>query len=272
MRVMQAAYHDDKLPATFISETPSSKIENKPISPTMSHPAASIKSIFSGKINLTDTEHDDCSTARDSISTESQQGMTTASDYPGRIIVDVDTYDQPSLSDPGYDYRKSGRDTDNFSVSSKNLRIMALQKGTDDNFEARTTSTNISLASSDSDYQQAFTTDADAYFSDSSQPELDPPDSISRPISRNSTTSCLLTTATKDGVEGKKLHRHGPTPYFSNVIANMIHHQHQNPAVPQRISPEIAILQNQKAGFDSDLHSEGLRERGLASSGASADS
>lgn len=39
--------------------------------------------------------------------------------------------------------------------------------------------------------------------------------------------SCLSTTATKDGVEGKKIYRHGPLPYFTNVITNMVQQQQQ---------------------------------------------
>lgn len=56
-------------------------------------------------------------------------------------------------------------------------------------------------------------------------PELEP---ASRPWSRNSTTSCLSTTATKDGVEGKMLHRLGPTLYSNTIIANMLHHQQES--------------------------------------------
>lgn len=44
-------------------------------------------------------------------------------------------------------------------------------------------------------------------------------------LSRNSTTSCLSTTATKDGIEGRKIHRTGPNPYSNQLIANMIRNQ-----------------------------------------------
>lgn len=271
----------------------------------MSHPAASIKSIFSGKVNLTDTEQDEIFDLANS--------ELVNPDLPDRVLVDVaerknrkidkksdgrnqkfeetHKYERnqkheknqtlknqddgiygfssklnlasyniaslPDFPDPEYEYRNFTQGSDNYSVSLKNLRIMALQKGASDNFEIQSSSTNISLASSESDYQQAFNTDQE-YLLDSSQRETGNSEAleISRPVSRNSTTSCLSTTATKDGVEGKKLHRHGPTPYFSNVIANMISHQHQNPAVSQR-APEARIDR---------------REEKLVSSSASAES
>lgn len=254
----------------------------------MSHPAASIKSIFSGKVNLTDTEQDEIYDWANSERANSE--------LPDRVLVDVaerkssknekrsderiqrnQSQDEdnavkisgklnlanyniaslPDFPDPEYEYRSFPQGSDNYSVSLKNLRIMALQKGASDNFEMQSSSTNISLASSESDYQQAFNTDQE-YLLDSSQRETGNSEAseISRPVSRNSTTSCLSTTATKDGVEGKKLYRHGPTPYFSNVIANMISHQHQNPAVSQR-APEARIDR---------------REEKLVSSSASAES
>lgn len=202
----------------------------------MSHPAASIKSIFSGRVNLTDTEYDDASTTRDSYA-DSRQEYQDDQEYPDRVLVNIGNFDSDAVEsqqDERYErssdfsYTKPAlrdpRDADSYSVSSKNLRIMALQKGSAEPYDQRSSSTNISLASSGSDYQQSFIPDQDAYLLDSSQIDVGA-DEISRPVSRNSTTSCLLTTATKDGIEGKKLHRHGPTPYFSSVIADMISHQ-----------------------------------------------
>ena len=46
-------------------------------------------------------------------------------------------------------------------------------------------------------------------------------ESSSRPLSRNLTTSCLSTTATKDGIEGKRLHRRGPTAFANSIIQGM---------------------------------------------------
>lgn len=127
----------------------------------MSHPAASIKSIFSGKVNFDSPDYE----------------------YP------------PSDADEA-SLRLSNDSAD--SITSKNLATLADQQ-------------HINQGSDDSG---------------------DIPDllSFSRPLSRNSTTSCLSTTATKDGIEGKRFHRHGPTPYSSNIIASMIHSQQQEKA------------------------------------------
>lgn len=216
----------------------------------MSHPAASIKSIFSGRLNLTDTEYDDVSTAKNSYSDSRQDYLE--SEYPDRVLVSIGNYDSESMvgqdssslcpnefaaTKPLFRDPRDPRDKDaeSFSVSSKNLRIMALQRGTGDFYDPRSSSTNVSLASSGSDYQQSFVPDQEAYLLDSNLNDEGGGD-ISRPVSRNSTTSCLLTTATKDGIEGKKLHRHGPTPYFSSVIADMISHQ-QNPSLRLTTEP-----------------------------------
>lgn len=197
----------------------------------MSHPAASIKSIFSGKVNLTDTEFDDTSpldSVRGSVpvSTDEIHGYTNSrndsqQEFPDRTMVNINNGScDDTLADPAFAQGRNPRE-DSMLVSSKNLRIMALKAGDDEHTSS--TSTNMSVASSDSDYQRAFVAEDD-FLLDSS-PEMDRGELISRPMSRNSTMLCLSTTATKDGIEGKKLHRHGPTPYFSNVIANMMHHQ-----------------------------------------------
>lgn len=102
-------------------------------------------------------------------------------------------------------------------------------------------STSLSLLSSTSDYQQQLAGGGGEEVASTigeSRPrtpdrEISPEqdanmgsenyiDSFSRPLSRNSTTSCLSTTATKDGIEGNRLHRHGPTSYSNNIISNMV--------------------------------------------------
>lgn len=237
----------------------------------MSHSAASIKSIFSGRVNLTDTEFDDSSTTKNSYG-ESRTEYLEA-DYPERILVDIGNYDSESIigqeSEPSMrnDFMPTkppfrdprdlrDRDADSFSVSSKNLRIMALQRGTGDLYDPRSSSTNVSLASSGSDYQQSFIPDQDAYLLEASQNDGGIGE-ISRPASRNSTTSCLLTTATKDGVEGKKLHRHGPTPYSSSVIADMISHQ-QHPIL--RPTGDVSRFQKQDAELPMEEKNEVVGE------------
>lgn len=200
----------------------------------MSHPAASIKSIFSGKVNFTDTDLDDSSNRSDSgsyiNSGQTNYSYDERSDFKPDSEYDLKTsYDLKNPNSPdarsqyaapkttAYLLEYEGEPSldhshDVTSVLLKNLRIMALQKGPGSDFyPLQSSSTNISLASSGSDYQQVYIRDTDAYSSDSSQ--LEPaPDGVSRPWSRNSNTSCLSTTATKDGIEGKRLHRM-PYPY-----------------------------------------------------------
>ncbi|SCU95732.1 LAME_0F13234g1_1 [Lachancea meyersii CBS 8951] len=44
---------------------------------------------------------------------------------------------------------------------------------------------------------------------------------ISRPLSRSSVTSSLSMVATKDGIEGRKVHRHGIPQYSLNILNSM---------------------------------------------------
>lgn len=70
-----------------------------------------------------------------------------------------------------------------------------------DFYDGKNNSTNISLISASSDYQHDLLSDYPE--SDAHEAALIEPHS--RPLSRNSVTSCLSTTATKDGVEGKRV-------------------------------------------------------------------
>lgn len=179
----------------------------------MSHPDASVRSICSGKTNFNTGE-------------------------------DLESYGYPSNGYSNENISVGGQDMDdmssrlsqgsNYSVNSKNLK--ALGNLLPNNRESHrlynlNSYTNISIASSGSDYQQNYMSPlgnspimgpSSPDSGPETNPSLIPFDSNSRLLSRNSTTSCLSTTATKDGIEGKKLHRHGPTHYSSNIIANMI--------------------------------------------------
>lgn len=209
----------------------------------MSHPAASIKSIFSGKVNLTDSGLEDVSDNNASFRDGQQNdGQDSSADFskPKSYFSDDEPNSDSSYHDTPNQLRNptpmistsAPSDGDNYSVSSRNLRLMMMQKG--EVYDPQNLSTNISLASSGSDYQAPIPNDPATYNSDASQNGLLLSESLSRPLSRNSTTSCLSTTATKDGVEGKKLHRHGPTPYFSSVIANMLLQQQQQQHAQQQ--------------------------------------
>lgn len=200
----------------------------------MSHPAASIKSIFSGKVNLTDTglaDVSDCNEAFQGIDQSEPSEGARKFASPKGYHSDEEFYSELSFQDRGNRLSEppmistsvASDNGDNYSVSSRNLRIMSMQKG--ELYDVHNSSTNISLASTGSDYQAPLPNDTGTCNSDISQNGGFLSESFSRPLSRNSTTSCLSTTATKDGIEGKKLHRHGPTSYFSNVIANMIQQQ-----------------------------------------------
>lgn len=57
--------------------------------------------------------------------------------------------------------------------------------------------------------------------------EMDPEDSISRPLSRGSVTSGVSMMATKDGVEGEKVKRLGIPQYSLNLLNSMAHSQYK---------------------------------------------
>lgn len=129
-------------------------------------------------------------------------------------------------------------DNDALSVSSKNLRLMMLQKG--DQVDG---GSNVSLAPTSQNGYSGQNTGASTPRDESTDPE-----SISRPLSRSSTTSCLSTTATKDGVEGKRHRRYGHTSYFNNVLSNMLQQQHFDDS-PRLASP---VPKEHDVYFDHD--------------------
>lgn len=57
--------------------------------------------------------------------------------------------------------------------------------------------------------------------------EMDPEDSISRPLSRGSVTSGVSMMATKDGIEGEKVKRLGIPQYSLNILNSMAHNQYK---------------------------------------------
>ena len=229
----------------------------------MSHPAASIKSIFSGKVNLTDSGLADVSDCNDGSGSFRDTTQSETSELTGdlaRKITSTKSYhsDDDLYSELSYHElptnnqlrnpaplisTNAASDNDNYSVSSRNLKLMMMQKG--EVYDPHNSSTNISLASSGSDYQAPLPNDTATCNSDNnSQNGAFLSESFSRPLSRNSTTSCLSTTATKDGVEGKKLHRHGPTPYFSSVIANMLQQQQNQQQQQQQQQQQLSNPQD----------------------------
>jgi hypothetical protein len=192
----------------------------------MSHPAASVKSIFSGKVNFDSMDDFDQSS---------------------NLEFNSDVEDSSS--------RFSG-DSGN-SITSKNLRNLSETLGNQRAVKVINNSySNVSNGSSESEYQH---TSLEGGI-DQSGLDLLQPDPFSRPISRNSTTSCLSTTATKDGIEGKRFHRYGPTPYSSNIISNMMHQQAERPnelPVPGMTSPNLS---NSNPGAERPVSPSGFFE------------
>lgn len=188
----------------------------------MSHPAASVKSIFSGKMNI-----------------------DTPDELEPYEYSNNNSYDNFSQNDVENDDMSSKLSQEsNYSVNSKNLKALANMqpngKANENQFYNQDSYTNVSILSSGSDYQQNYVSSSvnspNVALSSESIEDMNhnllPFESCSRPLSRNSTTSCLSTTATKDGIEGKKLHRYGPTQYSSNIIANMIQNSNLYPPPP----------------------------------------
>lgn len=196
----------------------------------MSHPAASVKSIFSGKINLD---------SPDDFYMEGEDSTGNGSD------IEDDGDNQGEERYTGYEYVDdiSSKDS-NYSVTSKNLEAFDNQRIKLND----TNGTNLSLVSTESDYQQNIISET---ASELLGPEYLAIDTPSRPLSRNSTTSCLSTTATKDGIEGRRLHRHGPTAYSSNIIANMIHTQQLQSIAKSRLAKEINEISLEEPGTSS---------------------
>ncbi|ODV77619.1 uncharacterized protein CANTADRAFT_340033 [Suhomyces tanzawaensis NRRL Y-17324] len=169
----------------------------------MSHPAASVKSIFSGKVNLDSLEDFD------------------QLEYPSNRSYNLE-YDKSNFD---YEDDASSRFShdSNYSFGSKNGSARLSEAGPGSNHISR-----LSSGSFNSDIHQRLDSESSSMMGNPGQeytPSLSEP--ISRPLSRNSTTSCLSVTATKDGIEGKKFHRSGPSPYSAKIIANMMWNQQQ---------------------------------------------
>lgn len=205
--------------------------------PTMSHPAASIKSIISGKTNL-DTP--------DNLE-------------PFQYSNDSTSFDADSSYDPDDDSVSRFSEDSGYSVSSRNLKnLSAPVPPSRSQLYQQSSSTNVSIASSGSDYQLGLV---------GGGPVVDPvpQDAYSRPTSRNSTTSCLSTTATKDGVEGRRLHRHGPSPYSSHLISNMIQSQARtDPRPDPRPEPPSNLSQVSVLTTGAQVNGESGAKRAIA--------
>lgn len=189
----------------------------------MAHPAASIKSLYSGVGNFTDSDYNE-----------------TASLKHPRAFDDSPSVATPSYTSSAYDEARA----DPYLRTPANQRAQQSSTPQDsmDWYDNRSNGTNLLLLSDYSDYQHSLIP-ARAYPSDLDQLEVCPSENISRPQSRNSTTSCLSTTATKDGIEGKRLSRHAPKALFGNLMG----HKPPRLALPLREKPLKSDLDD--AGF-----------------------
>ncbi|KAK6465539.1 hypothetical protein DFJ63DRAFT_24721 [Scheffersomyces coipomensis] len=229
-----------------------------------------------------DVEIDDDGSSRDgsNYSITSKNLRTLSESYaPG------DVYDEQEEIDTGK--KSSPKDPRHQRLIKPFPQVKPTTKTFTRNSDTNISSTNISLASTGSDYQREYTDENEDYLMThvsnansennnrnnnflktkeddlnfSTPPPSDylqTPDPFARSLSRNSTTSCLSTTATKDGIEGKRLHRHGPTTYSSNIISNMIHsqQQQQQQQQQQRSQPSAPI----STGSDSTALNNNLKQ------------
>ncbi|SCU92484.1 LAMI_0E10682g1_1 [Lachancea mirantina] len=63
---------------------------------------------------------------------------------------------------------------------------------------------------------------------------------ISRPLSRSSVTSSLSMVATKDGIEGRKVHRYGISPYSLNLLNSMAQSHLKKPATSRAVGEGLS--------------------------------
>lgn len=154
----------------------------------MSHPAASIKSIISGHTNL-DSGFDDF---MDDYNFGNEGSLN---------------FNRSGYSDDGSISR--GSSLNNFRLGNDDFKGDSKRNDDNKNGDFVYRPTNVDLATPPPEFLNSV---------------LEP---VSRPMSRNSTTSCISTTATKDGFEGKRFHRHGPTLYATNIITNMMQQQRE---------------------------------------------
>lgn len=117
---------------------------------------------------------------------------------------------------------------------------------------------NNSLSSKDvsstvSLYEPSTTADFADNLSTRAVYELDPEDSISRPLSRGSVTSGVSMMATKDGVEGERVKRLGIPQYSLNILNSMAHNQYKKQHNPSHSHVSLSKSHGSGATDDSSL-------------------
>ncbi|KAM9911228.1 hypothetical protein OXX59_006836 [Metschnikowia pulcherrima] len=206
----------------------------------MADSAASIRSIYSGKGAFSEGESEDYSGGsslppssngdhheRDSKSDYHRFQENFAAINSGPLPKSPDAETSQSVKSS----LKRSPDLLNIQNSKSNgnspigPETQVVSPGPPEWYENQYSSTNVSVASSFSEYQSG-TKSGDERF-DNGRSEDYP-----RPLSRNSTTSGFSTTATKDGVEGKRPNKATPKSPLANVVAgkphnSFLHHYNQ---------------------------------------------
>lgn len=189
----------------------------------MSHPEASIKSIYSGKVNLASADTPDISdyvmsgtkdrTIRDNEDLVSFLSRESGSSVGSKMIKNNSVMSPPQdtprlLSYTNLSDASLGSEPYQNGLSFQNINQMRAQQESDNNSVESNVGNNG---------QEPFT----------------------RPKSAASTTSCLSTTATKDGIEGKKVRKQGLPYLLKNNLGSF----------PKNADP--AALQLAQEGFES---------------------
>ncbi|KAI5966146.1 uncharacterized protein KGF55_000455 [Candida pseudojiufengensis] len=156
-------------------------------------------------------------------------------------------------------------------ITEQNLKHLEHTKLTKPINNSKFIETNISLVSTNSSYQDNLFQDDDDEDEDNDDADLNQrhnllmddnssidqhssnnylSDPFLRPLSQNSSTSCLSTTATKDGIEGRRLYRNSTlNQYTTNLINNNPQYYHQ-PSTRSHLN-QHQTLQSQQNNDDA---------------------
>lgn len=200
----------------------------------MADSAASIKSIYSGKGDFSDGDFEAISGM--SLVVFGQEELINSTNYFPSSSSDFRKFQEnfaglgqgqgpiPGLTDPNSHHYTEEKRGDFSNLKPHNepgivpLKVepRILRPSTPDWYETNISSTNISSASSLSEYHHEEKNGEELEYHGF---EYRPGESYSRPLSRNSTTSGFSTTATKDGIEGKRPYRAVPKSLLENLLA-----------------------------------------------------
>ncbi|GEQ69410.1 hypothetical protein JCM33374_g3082 [Metschnikowia sp. JCM 33374] len=243
----------------------------------MADSTASIRSIYSGKGEFSDGDFDTTSgnsqipLAMEEIQSNKNNIAPHLGPEPRNIhesTPGIGPSPGPSpvsgVTDPmSYHYREGSMARPGVSSTLHNVPVRdfspvklaptSLHPGPPDWFEIqfpRISSTNVSIASSTSEYHSGPKLGRDL---DESEAEYWQKENSSRPLSQNSTTSAFSTTATKDGIEGKWPYRYVQRTGWGNTV-------------PVKDNPGSSAYQNQP-NLSNGVNSPGNNRQGPLSPG-----